>query len=119
MVDTILIDGVRIRPRIGTTAGERASRPRCSVDIEIECDLSAPARSDSLTDTIDYYGIYEDVKRVAGEREYCLLERLAGAIAESVLESPTVHAANVTVRKLGRRGLDAFGVTLRRKRGRI
>ncbi|MBI2841593.1 MAG: dihydroneopterin aldolase [Acidobacteria bacterium] len=118
MVDTILIDGIQIRPRIGTTAGERASRPRCSVDVEIECDLSAPARSDRLTDTIDYYGIYQDVKRAAGEREYCLLERFAGVIADTVLERPSVHAASVTVRKLGRRGLDAFGVTLRRKRGR-
>lgn len=113
--DAILIEGIRVRPRIGTTAAERRTRPRCRVDLKLECDLTASGRSDRLEDTVDYEAVYQDVKRIAGDREYVLLESLASAVAESALGYPGVRCVSVTARKLGKAGVDAFGVVLSRR----
>lgn len=113
--DAILIEGMRVRPRIGTTAAERRTRPRCRVDLKLECDLTASARSDRLEDTVDYEAVYQEVKRIAGDREYVLLESLASAVAQSALKHPGVRCASVTVRKLGKPGVEAFGVALSRR----
>ena len=57
---------------------------------------------------------------IVGERQYRLLEALAGAIATGVLEIPGVQAVTVTVRKLRppvAADMASAGVRLRRERG--
>ncbi len=112
-MDEIFIEGIRLRPRIGITARERARRPLCSVDLVIQYDLTRAARSDDLSETLDYEAIRNDVLRRAGEREYHLLETLADRIAISIARHSGVKQTTVTVRKLGARGLAAYGVRRR------
>ena len=52
-----------------------------------------------LTHTIDYGQVHAEVERVAGEREYRLVEALAEQIAAMLLKSCPIESCTVTVRK--------------------
>lgn len=114
----ILIEGVRVRPRIGTTLAERRRRPPCVIDVRIRCTSGGAEHTDDLGDTIDYETLHRRILEVAREREYHLIERLAGAVAKAMLSHERIREVVVTVRKKGWRGLDAFGVCLTRGRSR-
>ena len=116
--DTVLLEGVRIRPRVGTTARERARRPRCTLSIEIERDLRRAEISDRIEDTLDYQQVFDTVLALAARSEYHLLESLGGAIASEILRLPRVRRVALTLRKTGREGLDSCGIRMTRVRGR-
>ena len=64
--------------------GERATRPRLSIDVEFPIDASIPAATDSIHDAIDYALVAAAVKTVCEEREYQLIETLADAVEAAV-----------------------------------
>jgi dihydroneopterin aldolase len=65
----------------------------------MELDLSRPAASDELADTVDYAAAYEIVRGIVEERSFRLIEALAGVIADAVLDRFTVDHVEVAVRK--------------------
>ncbi|HEX5579371.1 MAG TPA: dihydroneopterin aldolase, partial [Candidatus Limnocylindria bacterium] len=69
------------------------------IDLVLRTDLSRPATSDELADTIDYTAAFRVVAEIVEDRSYRLIERLAGAIAEAVLASFPVDDVDVRVRK--------------------
>lgn len=109
-MDKIFIKDLEIFPRIGATRRERAKPQRITVDITIEADLSEASRSDSLQDTIDYNTIIQLVRETAAGGEYCLIERLAGAVADTLLELDRVRSLIVSVRKHQVREARYYGV---------
>jgi len=111
-MDKIFIKDLEIFPRIGATRLERATPQRITVDITIEADLSEASRSDSLQDTIDYNTITRLVRETAAEGEYCLIERLAGAVADTLLELDRVRSLVVSVRKHQVREALYYGVAV-------
>ncbi|MEW6365261.1 MAG: dihydroneopterin aldolase [Acidobacteriota bacterium] len=114
--DMVLLEGVRIRPRVGTTARERSRRPRCTLSIEIQRDLRRAQISDRIEDTIDYQHVFDLVQAVAGRSEHRLLESLGGAIASEILRLGGVRAVVLTLRKVKGAGLDSFGIRIARTR---
>lgn len=74
---------------------------RYEVDVAVDFDFDAAARSDSLSDTIDYETVYNHIRElVTGDRFY-LIEKLAYCIGQALLEAfPQIEGAEVTVRKL-------------------
>ncbi|MBX3311862.1 MAG: dihydropteroate synthase [Microbacteriaceae bacterium] len=69
------------------------------VDILLKIDLQVASRTDNLSDTISYADVAETaIKRIEGE-PFDLIERLAGAIGEDILEDDRVISARVTVHK--------------------
>ena len=97
--DRILLEGMRFFAHHGDLAAERELGSHLLVDVEIWADLSAPARSDSLHDTVDYVHCFEVVREVVETRQYHLLEALADAVATALLDDRRVQSARVRVAK--------------------
>jgi dihydroneopterin aldolase len=95
-VDRIALLGVKIRPRIGVTPGERRLPQPCQADIVLKGDFSHAAAGDSLEQAINYSTVLRKVQEVAHSREFNLLETLAHVLAREILDA--FPARNVTVR---------------------
>jgi dihydroneopterin aldolase len=65
---------------------------------DVELDVPDTALSDRLEDAIDYRRVVELVRGVSDSRSFDLIEALAGAVAERLLELP-VERVRVRVRK--------------------
>lgn len=87
-------------------AGKHGVRPEektlyqpFEVDVEIECDLTAPSQTDRLEDTIDYSRAADIVQSVVSGEHCDLLEKLAGRILDRFGEIVTEGRVTVRVRK--------------------
>jgi dihydroneopterin aldolase len=102
--DRITLRGMRFLGRHGVELEERLEPQPIEVDVELDCDLSAPAASDELADTIDYAVLFELVGGIVEGQSFRLLEALAGSIAAAVVDAhgtddPRLEAVTVRVRK--------------------
>ena len=121
MTDSISLTNMRFRGRHGVLARELENAQQFEVDVELYLDLRAAGRSDELSETIDYRGVF-DVSRNVVEGPSCnLIEALAERIAAGVLSLPGGDALSevvVRVRKpevdLGG-ALDGAAVEIRRR----
>ena len=69
-------------------------------DVEMFCDFSAAAQTDSLKMTLDYERVYAFIQRVVLEKRYFLLEALASSIAKGLLrEFGSIDRVVVRIRK--------------------
>ena len=69
-------------------------------DVELHCDFSSAAQSDTLKNTVDYERVYTFIQSTVLERKYYLLEALANAIGQGILrEFFNVERVLVRVRK--------------------
>ena len=98
--DRIILTGLQFYGFHGVNPEERSLGQPFIVDLEAELDLSVPAASDRLEDTVSYTELYRAVRAVM-EGEPCnLLESAAGAIARGVLEQHRqIGAVRVRVHK--------------------
>lgn len=99
-MDRIRLVGLTLTGCHGLLREERERAQPFRVDVDLELDLAAAARSDDLSDTVDYGALTEALARVVREESYRLLERLAGRLAEVCVTEPKVIAATVEVAKL-------------------
>lgn len=83
----------------GSNSAEKELGQHWEVDVEIEGDLSVPARTDHLKDTIDYTKVYKKVKDVIENENFSLLESIAERIAERLLVSFPAFEVIVRVKK--------------------
>lgn len=98
-MDRIEIRGVRAHGRHGVFEEEKRHGQVFVVDVTLECDLDAAARSDSLGDTVDYGILAQQVDQAVRTTRFDLIEALAGHIADLALVDPSVTAAEVRVAK--------------------
>jgi len=97
--DRITLVGMRFMGRHGVSDQERREPQPFEVDLTLRLDLSRPARTDELANTVNYSTLFELARQVVEERSFHLLEALAGAIAEAVLAAHPVDDVEVRVRK--------------------
>jgi dihydroneopterin aldolase len=97
--DRITLSGVKIYPRIGVTSEERAAAQECQADLMVWGDFKAAAETDCLDHSVDYCQIVDAVHEIVAEREYQLLEALAYAIIQRVLNTFPVLKTRVKIRK--------------------
>ena len=98
-VDRIVLEGMAFNGRHGVRPAERERAQEFRVDIEVEADLSAAARSDRLEDTVDYTRVRHVARDVIEGEPVKLLETLAARIADGVLALPNVERVAVRVSK--------------------
>ena len=97
--DRIRLTGLTFEGRHGWYEAER-KRPRpFVVDLVVAFPLEVSARSDRLTHTLDYDRLAETVLELGRTTSFKLIERLAGAIADALLEGFPIEAVEVTVHK--------------------
>lgn len=99
MSDRITLRGMRFLGRHGVPPEERMEPQPFEVDVILRGDLSKPAASDDLADTVDYGAVFRLVGEIIEGRSYSLIEALAGAIADAVMTAHPVDDVEVRVRK--------------------
>lgn len=96
---TIELAGLVVFGHHGYLEEERRLGQRFLVDVEVDLDETATA-TDRIEDTVDYRRIAELVRGVFAGEERLLLEALAGATADGILERfEEVRRVRVRVRK--------------------
>lgn len=99
MSDRITLRGMRFLGRHGVLLEERLEPQPFEVDVILRGDLSKPAATDELADTVDYGIVFGLVGEVVEGASHRLIEALAGAIADAILGALPVDDVEVRVRK--------------------
>ena len=98
--DRIRLEGMVFYGFHGVDAAEKSLGQRFMVDVEIECDLRKPGRTDDLHDTVNYSHVYGIARQVLEGPSKNLIEAVAEEIARRIAESCNgVEAIRVRVRK--------------------
>lgn len=93
--DTITIADLAVHYRVGVPGEERARPQRLLLTVEMGTDFKNAARTDDLSQTIDYYALSQRLLKFGEGRSWKLIETLAGEIAAMVLAE--FHPRSVTV----------------------
>jgi 7,8-dihydroneopterin aldolase/epimerase/oxygenase len=95
---TVLVElaGLEIPGRHGVDDWERETEQPFLYDLELE--FPEPA-ADRIEKTVDYREVVELVRTVSQSRQFQLLESMAAAIADALLERFPLERARVRVRK--------------------
>jgi dihydroneopterin aldolase len=119
--DRIEISKLRVMGTHGVLAEERVRPQPFELDVALWLDLGPASVSDRLSDTVDYGAVVARIRQIVETRSFGLLEKLAGAVADSVLaENPRVLWVEVAARKLRPpvpADVETVGVRVRRGRG--
>ena len=99
MSDRILLEGMQFYGFHGVNPEERVLGQRYVVDLAVDLDLRKAGQTDRLEDTVSYSHIYRAVRAVMEGEPRSLLESVAQAIADRVLEEFPVEGITVTVKK--------------------
>jgi dihydroneopterin aldolase len=94
---TVEIRGLRLFGRHGVHAREKEQGQDFLFDVELE--VGERGVSDRLEDAVDYREVALAVQRVSDARSYDLLEALAAAVAEELLNGFGAERARVRVEK--------------------
>lgn len=120
-MDKIILEGLVFFGTHGVNPEETSLGQRFNVDLELEIDLSAAAKSDELADTVSYSAVYKLVRAEVEGDASKLLEHLAGRILSVVLGFDTrIAEAKVKVTKPNPplKGSTAGQVSVELRRGR-
>jgi dihydroneopterin aldolase len=112
----ITIVDLEVFYRVGVPDEERARPQGLLLTIEMECDFSAAAQSDSIYDTVDYYAVSRRLLEFGEGRNWKLIEKLAADIADLVLTEFQPDQVTVEVKKFPIREAKVVTVSLTRSK---
>ena len=99
MSDVLIeIDALEVSGYHGVTPREREQGQPFLFDIALHTH-DAGVRSDQLADTVDYTRVVTCVRDVSDNHRFNLIEALAAAVADALIERFPVSRARVRVRK--------------------
>ncbi|MEE3718787.1 ribonuclease HI [Tumidithrix elongata RA019] len=99
MTDKIYLKGVRAYGYVGLLPEENVLGQWFEVDATMWVDFEAASLNDRLEDTLDYRASIRKIEHLIQTSKFKLIERLAGAIAESLLEDPKIEQVQLRVIK--------------------
>jgi 7,8-dihydroneopterin aldolase/epimerase/oxygenase len=99
MMAEIAIVDLEVRYRVGVTEAERAQPQRLLLTVEMETDIAAASRDDSLEHTIDYQSVADDLLRFGDGRSWRLLEALVTEVADLILAKYKPVSVRVEAKK--------------------
>ena len=100
MSDRIFIYGLSLHAYHGVMAYEAKVGQTFTIDLELDIELAAAARSDKVADTVSYDKVVECASAAFIAQRFRLIEAAAGTVADAVLAKfPRVHAVKVTIHK--------------------
>ena len=102
------------RAHVGVGIKERKRLQEIRVDIELGLDLRPAGRLDRVDRTLDYAAITRDVKALIQGRSFRLVEALAQAIADCLVDRFNPRWVRVRLRKFSVPGTDSVGVEITR-----
>jgi len=99
-MDCIQLTGIRSYGYTGALPEEQVLGQWFEVDLILWLDLQPAGQSDRLEDTLDYRGVITMVQQLVKTARFALLERLATAIADSILNWQSIEQVQVRLTKL-------------------
>jgi dihydroneopterin aldolase/D-erythro-7,8-dihydroneopterin triphosphate epimerase len=117
MPDRIVIKDLLLRTIIGVNDDERSNRQDVLINLVLETDTRAAARSDDLADAVNYRTVTKQVIELVETSRFLLVERLAEEIARLCLTHEGVERVQVTVEKpTALRFASSVGLSIERTR---
>jgi dihydroneopterin aldolase len=120
MSDRIFITGLMLHAYHGVMPHEAKVGQTFAIDLVLDIDLSAAAKSDKVADTVSYDKVVSCVEKAFAEQRFRLIEAAAGRIADAVLaEFARIRNVTVTIHKPHAPIAATFsdvGITLTRRR---
>ena len=99
-MDRIILRGLPVDCVIGTLPAERLVPQRLWFDLSLNGDFSRAGATDDLNDAVDYTAVERIVCEFASGTSFRLLERLAYACADFLLERfPLLGSVTLRIRK--------------------
>jgi dihydroneopterin aldolase len=98
-MDCIHLTGIRCYGYTGYLPEEQVLGQWFEVDVTLWLDLSVAGKSDVIEDTLDYRSIISMVQHLVKTSKFALVERLATAIAESIVAAHNVEQVQVRLSK--------------------
>jgi len=99
-MDCIYLTGIRGYGYIGYLPAEKVLGQWFEVDLKLWVDITTASQTDQIADTLDYRQVINLVQNLVKTAQFDLLERLAGEIADNILQlSDRVIRVQVTVHK--------------------
>ena len=117
-MDSVLIEGLRVRAHVGVPVEERQNRQSLVLDLEMGLDLASAGRSDRVDQTVDYAAVARQVKQLVEAGSFRLVEAVAEQAAQAVLRSFRADWVRVRVRKFSVPGAASVGVEVTRGKRR-
>ncbi len=117
MRDVIYIRDLKVNAILGVLPEERKHPQPVVINIELFTDITTPAQTTHLADTVDYAQVALDVEALTRASQCLLVETLAEKIAELCLQNPRVHQVSLDIAKP--QALDqtaAVGVRIERRK---
>lgn len=99
-MDCIHLSNIRCYGYTGFLPEEQILGQWFEVDVTLWLDLSLAGKTDALEHTLDYRNAIATVQQLVKIAKYALVERLAEAIATSLLELGRVEQVRVKVSKM-------------------
>lgn len=97
--DAIEITGLRVFAHHGVHAEEQRDGQPFVVDVVLETDTRIAARTDDLSDAIDYATLVDRVADLVRSTRFDLLEALAAHVADDLLTVGGVSCVQVRIHK--------------------
>jgi dihydroneopterin aldolase len=100
MIGTTGLKGLQIDCIVGIYELERKKIQPIMVDVELDYDFAAAARSDAIRDAVDYDQVAAGIAELAQQRRFQLIETMAEETAAMLLGSlAQVRTVRVEIRK--------------------
>lgn len=96
---SIRLEGIRAFGHHGVLPEERRDGQEFVVDVDLQVQVGAAARSDRVTDTVHYGELAQRIVAAVERDPVDLIETLAARLVELCMEHPLVDGAHVTVHK--------------------
>jgi D-erythro-7,8-dihydroneopterin triphosphate epimerase len=96
---TIKIKNLRLRTIIGVNDWERENRQEVIINARIEFDGLEASRTDDIKTTFNYKSTTKKIIEFVEDSQFFLIEKLAHAILQIIMDHPLVERAEVELDK--------------------
>lgn len=116
-MDIIFLRGLQIETIIGIYDWERETKQTVIIDLDMACDITRAAQTESIDDALDYKAVSKRVIEFIETSEFFLVETMAERLAQLIRSEFGVPWLRVTLNKKGAiRGASDVGVIIERGR---
>ena len=113
--DTIVLNGLEVKARVGVFEWERRIEQTLKIDLEMAADAASAAASDRLEDTLDYKAAARRIREFVAAGDCALVETLAHRLAETLMDEFGIAWLRLSMQKPGAvRGAKSVGVVIER-----
>jgi dihydroneopterin aldolase len=114
-MDIIFLRELKIDTLIGVYEWEKRVPQTLQIDLEIALPSSLACQTDNIDDALNYANIVRDIQSALASRHYNLIEALAEAIAQILIDDFKAPWVKVSVAKLQAiRGSKMVGICIER-----